>query len=35
LKKVCDSEAIQQYNSILYSYVKLSIRGQGCQIGPF
>jgi len=27
LKKFRDSEAIQEYNSILYSYVALSIKG--------
>jgi len=27
LKNFCDSEAIQEYNSILYSYVALSISG--------
>jgi len=26
LKNFCDSEAIQEYNSILYSYVALSVR---------
>jgi len=40
LKNFCDSEAIQEYNSILYSCVALSIRGpqqqlislqEGCQ----
>ena len=31
-EKFCDSEAIQEYNSILYSYVVLSIRGPQQQL---
>jgi len=32
LKNFCDSEAIQEYNSILYSYVVLSIKGPQQQL---
>jgi len=32
LKNFCDSEAIQEYNSILYSYVVLIIEGPQQQL---
>ena len=32
LKNFCDSEAIQEYNSILYSYIAFSIRGPQQQL---
>jgi len=32
IKNICESEAMQEYNSTLYSYVALSIRGPQQQL---